>query len=202
MSEHDPLDFDCKCPKCQKIDTALAPAEVKTQEVEGQEKDFDQSEYQFFEYLENTESSWIQKEVARAKTQPYYDEKGVRKVGLVNAAGYLQKTVMWSCLYPKCNKLVTLRKSRHIRLSLCDEHKLAYDKWKDRRRYYGELTIEQRQSGVIFGVRPRTKRVQPLQEKKTRKRKATRKEVRMMNGKIAILKSDYFIDEAPHKQHV
>ena len=201
MTEHDPLDLDCKCPKCQKIDTALAPAEVKTQEVEGQEKDFDQSEYQFFEYLENTESSWIQKEVARAKTQPYYNENGVKKVGLVNAAGYLQKTVMWSCLYPKCGKLVTLRKHRHIRLSLCDEHKLAYDKWKDRRRYYGERTIEQRQSGVIFGVRPKTKRVHPLQEKKTRKRVATKKEV-PTDTKPVILKSDFFQDDKPHRQHV
>jgi len=179
---------DCQCAKCQMVD-----AEVRGQAEDELEKTLvNLTDYQFYEFLEDSESGWLQNQIKKAE-----------ELGLMDAKGYLIKEITWTCL--RCGEKVVLRSQRHVRIPLCDTHKLEYDRWKDLRRHYGEKTVEQRRkSGVLFEITPRkpTKKVgRVLQEKKKRGRVATKKEVQTA-GKPAVLKSENFQDERPHKQHV
>ncbi len=204
--EHDPLDLDCKCARCVRIDAVWAASEeLAAQEEREEEKRAAQIKY--FEFLETHKSFW-KKQIEVAT-----------ELNLLKVVEYIKSQLTEYC--EECGVDILVRKRRSVRIPLCNRHKLEHDVWKAKRdsAIYRVSSGKQEQvfvkapkgirsrtaHGILYGVAhpaPRKKGRGALQEKKNRKRIVKQKEVQTTSGKPAILKAENIQDDKPHEQYV
>ena len=133
--EHDPLDLNCQCRKCNPLYEEIAAANEQ-QERRLEEALDEATKENFYNFIE-TSTSWLRQQVKLANSlsmAEYHTEDERQPIiytRLTRAAEALRLQIIKYC--DKCGVEISIRKHRSVKIALCNVHKAEHDRIKKKR---------------------------------------------------------------------